>query len=121
MLGLIANEIIIRQKLGETPPAEEYRERFPQYASALELHFADNDTGTDLAFPKTLALDKPTLDPVQRPVVASPAATDAVPGYDVKSVLGRRGMGVVYKRWPRGENRTVALKMILAGSRAGSQ
>src|SRR5438445_3125597 len=93
MLGLLANEIIIRQKLGETPPAEEYRERFPQYASALELHFADNDTGTDLAFPKTLPLDKPTLDTVKRPVVGSPAAPDAVPGYEVKSVLGRGGMG----------------------------
>ena len=62
--------------------------------------------------------------PPPESVIAMPpsaAALPSIPGYEVQTVLGHGGMGVVYKAWHRGLQRPVALKMLLAGEFARSE
>lgn len=115
LLDLIYNEFILREKHGEAPQWEEYLQRFPHLSEALRLQFEmdqalqDGDLLPANKMRSTLHLARGGDTEI------IPSTLPVLPGYQVLELIGRGGMGVVYRARQLGLNRQVALKMIRSG------
>lgn len=122
-LALAVSEFHCRSRAGESPQLREYVDRFPGFAEALAAE--DGPAERDPA-----ELDTATIHPEQATLIPgndAPAAGGGVDSprvslgdYELIEEIARGGMGVVIKARHVKLNRTVALKMILAGQFANA-
>ncbi|MCY2978462.1 MAG: protein kinase [Planctomycetota bacterium] len=98
----------------DLPRVLEYRSRFPEIDSLWlrTLLAAPSSPVLPAASDKRSVLDRFMDDPTELPRVS---------GYEVLELIGRGGMGIVYKALQVNLNRLVALKMVLAGDLAGPE
>jgi hypothetical protein len=111
---------------GKAGDRDAWLQRYPELADELRRFFEQHDRLAHLAAPLRAAEPTPTVD--DRTSTLAPRAQEhAAPDvprsfgdYEILEEIARGGMGVVYLARQTKLNRTVALKMILAGGHTGT-
>ncbi len=118
VLDLIYNEIVLREKAGEAPTQQEYLQRFPDLAADLALQFeVDGGLDWEMIADTPAPPEETESKPVRQQSPNRSTPYPSVDGYAITGWIGRGATGVVYKARQLSQDRSVALKVVLACTR----
>jgi predicted Ser/Thr protein kinase len=108
---LLAMELSLRRRGGETPAGEEYRKRFPEHAGLVQAVF-DEKAGVASKHPGKADASHIGVRTVAEPVGAGGAGAPPHLGrYRVTAQLGQGSFGIVYQGYDDELRREVAIKV----------
>ena len=134
-------EFLEQSRAGKEPDREALLAAHPEFAEELRSFFANHDGMQAAASEDATLLPTPTNEPATiQPAAGEPSDEATIApsrsvshgdasepkvryfgDYELLEEIARGGMGVIYKARQVNLNRTVALKMILAGQLAGDE
>src|SRR5262249_33672274 len=118
----VLKEIMLKEEQGEQPDLEQYAESFPEFAERLKKFFKDRDwfaAEAEILAPTPEKAGKTRNGSVETDDVPSLSPGCRFAGYEIIQLLGRGGMGDVYKARQLEPERFVALKVIREDRLAG--
>ncbi|MDX1943864.1 MAG: protein kinase [Pirellulaceae bacterium] len=117
-LDEVLAEYLRAVEAGQTVDRDQFVAAHPDVAEDLRSFFRNRDAMQSLAAPLRAAADTPTIGPSGEATLHGPPKVRYFGDYELLEEIARGGMGVVYKARQVSLNRTVAVKMILAGQLA---
>jgi serine/threonine-protein kinase len=111
-LEVVYGELLLREEQGETPPVEEFLQRFPQFAGQVQQLFDLHQAVRAASVVESHAADIHQQDTHLESAAAAAGMLPTLQGFAIREELGRGGMGIVLVCRDHALSRDLAVKIL---------